>query len=256
MQLERFYQTWFLSSSKHKLLDFLNTWFGVICGCLTIQGKHHSSTSFDRFFDYWCRAREALRACLPDALKDNTFQGLLRVCVNTHRCNITQRLTQATGRYGHETVSNNTTEQPQRSITFVFLVGSLFSFFHQPPLRNVVHDPLALSHPPPVGQPPHGHASLALIKTSINILYTNIPEVLFYNILSIWPLSSSSLLCFPNTQEFKPIINYATNVRKKEKYPGFTQRERFERLNSLAYSWFIPFPIFRASDFPLTFLIV
>ena len=27
-------------------------------------------------------AREALRACLPDALKDNTFQGLLRVCFN------------------------------------------------------------------------------------------------------------------------------------------------------------------------------
>lgn len=32
------------------------------------------------------RAREALRACLPDSLKDNTFQGLLRGDMVTKRC--------------------------------------------------------------------------------------------------------------------------------------------------------------------------
>ena len=71
------------------------------------------------------RAREALRACLPEPLRDNTFAALLQVSSpwRTFILVIIQEGSYPyTGRYGHETLSYHAPQQPQRPINVLSIL--------------------------------------------------------------------------------------------------------------------------------------
>jgi hypothetical protein len=66
-----------------------------------------------------CSAREALRACLPEPLRDQTFSQLLKVRTIYHSGGLT--LIRDVGRYGYEAMSYNTAEQPERTVIILLL---------------------------------------------------------------------------------------------------------------------------------------
>jgi len=60
------------------------------------------------------RAREALRACLPEPLRDNTFSGLLKVgCYGSFSLKVLT--SRSSGRYGHKEMPHHPLEQPERA---------------------------------------------------------------------------------------------------------------------------------------------
>ena len=83
------------------------------------------------------RAREALRACLPEPLRDNTFAALLQVSYpwRTFIPLIVQGESYPhTGRHGHKTLSYHAPQQSQRPINVLSILCLLSSVLPFPPI--------------------------------------------------------------------------------------------------------------------------